>query len=506
MISTLLNISRQANLDSITESRHLLKKILIMTGMSVKKQQNILLVFSELMTNSVEHGIASFFKVTFSRMTHTWLLKLSYNGKEFNPFEQDLFSLDDVYCLENESGRGCFLAKQLTDLVNYECIEGVNHVQLEWNRPNNTSKKKLLVVCDDHFTTQVIKAMCKHDYSLETTNCAQRALEKLETGKFDLILSDLQMPDMNGLEFRIKLLLNDSLSSVPFLFMTGESDLEMIDQAIHLEVDAVIHKPLTKNLLIQSLNRAWIRSQQLKVSYSKKVDEKIIASLPINVPATSHGWEFVHASRNTGAGGGDFCTFKESASSSSFLLADIMGHDETAKFFALSYFGFLRGFCASYEEVDGKKLIESINKIAHDDPLFSQTMLTTIACNFYPSGKIKLTNAGHVQPLLISPDNIQTISESDMVPGLMADVTFSEKTYEIKSEERLVFLTDGFFESAGSPHARKALEIEMTNVLKATLEEPLKLALDKIMQEFDRIVGSPCPDDVFIMLAEHTKH
>ncbi len=70
-------------------------------------------------------------------------------------------------------------------------------------------------------------------------------LEVLRTSKVDLILSDINMPSMDGLEFLRQLRAQDLAPGVPVVMITTESSEEHVKQAIQSGAQGYIRKPFT---------------------------------------------------------------------------------------------------------------------------------------------------------------------------------------------------------------------------------------------------------------------
>lgn len=108
---------------------------------------------------------------------------------------------------------------------------------------------------------------------------AQTALGILETEQFDIIVSDYQMPDMNGIEFLMELRSNGD--DTPFILFTGRGREEVAIKALNLGADFYIQKGGTapvqfgelKNAIVQVVDRAHAtrelkkRNRELRMLY-----------------------------------------------------------------------------------------------------------------------------------------------------------------------------------------------------------------------------------------------
>ena len=79
------------------------------------------------------------------------------------------------------------------------------------------------------------------------------ALEKLKTNKVGLILSDINMPTMDGIEFLSRLKADEGLKSVPILMVTTEGSRARVLQALELGAAGYVRKPFTAEQIKEKL-------------------------------------------------------------------------------------------------------------------------------------------------------------------------------------------------------------------------------------------------------------
>ena len=114
------------------------------------------------------------------------------------------------------------------------------------------ARECILVVddCQDNlFLMQLI--LENQDYQVEIADSGAEALRKMNCQKFDLILLDLMMPQMNGYEV-IKYIRNDNLPFVP-IFLVTANNYVTIQQAVTAGANGVIYKPLDINILLSEV-------------------------------------------------------------------------------------------------------------------------------------------------------------------------------------------------------------------------------------------------------------
>ena len=88
-------------------------------------------------------------------------------------------------------------------------------------------------------------------YDLHCESTPEDTLRFLESNQPDLILMDIEMPDMDGYE--LARLIKRSRNSAPILFITANSDREYLDKAINEGAAGLLIKPLRRNQLLEKL-------------------------------------------------------------------------------------------------------------------------------------------------------------------------------------------------------------------------------------------------------------
>lgn len=108
----------------------------------------------------------------------------------------------------------------------------------------------ILYIEDDQITQHKLKNILERYFSkVILASNGEDAFEKIKTEpKIDLIISDINMPKMDGLEFLEEL--RKSNSSIPFIFVTARDEPDKMLKAIQLDIDNYILKPINlQNLL-----------------------------------------------------------------------------------------------------------------------------------------------------------------------------------------------------------------------------------------------------------------
>ena len=122
---------------------------------------------------------------------------------------------------------------------------------------------KILVVDDFSTMRRIIKNLLR-DLGFNNTDEADdglTALPMLKTGKYDLLVTDWNMPGMQGIDLlkAVRAEADENLKNIPVLMVTAEQKKEQIIEAAQAGVNGYIVKPFTALILKEKLEKIFAR-------------------------------------------------------------------------------------------------------------------------------------------------------------------------------------------------------------------------------------------------------
>jgi DNA-binding response OmpR family regulator len=132
-----------------------------------------------------------------------------------------------------------------------------NHQEEKILQPSKTTEAKVVILDDDKLTLKLLRTILEPwGLQVTTVNNPMEIWHELETVNPDLLILDVQMPDIDGIEL-CQTLRNDSRwTSLPVLFLTGHRDAETIQQVFTVGADDYVNKPIVApELIIRIFNR-----------------------------------------------------------------------------------------------------------------------------------------------------------------------------------------------------------------------------------------------------------
>jgi len=120
---------------------------------------------------------------------------------------------------------------------------------------------KILIVDDFSTMRRIIKNLLR-DLGFNNTSEAddgQTALPMLQSGNFDFLVTDWNMPGMTGIDLLKTVRADEKLAALPVLLVTAEQKREQIVEAAQAGVNGYIVKPFTAEVLKEKIGKIFER-------------------------------------------------------------------------------------------------------------------------------------------------------------------------------------------------------------------------------------------------------
>lgn len=120
---------------------------------------------------------------------------------------------------------------------------------------------KILIVDDFSTMRRIIKNLLRDlgFSNIEEADDGTTALPMLQSGDFDFVVTDWNMPGMQGIDLLRAIRADDELKDIPVLMVTAEAKREQIIEAAQAGVNGYIVKPFTAATLKEKLDKVFER-------------------------------------------------------------------------------------------------------------------------------------------------------------------------------------------------------------------------------------------------------
>ncbi|SEB35453.1 His Kinase A (phospho-acceptor) domain-containing protein [Tenacibaculum sp. MAR_2009_124] len=134
-------------------------------------------------------------------------------------------------------------------------------------------KNRLLIVEDNPYMVDYYEKVLSKEYQCDFVFNGVEGIDKLKNNKYHLVISDLMMPKMNGIEFRQEMrgVLKDN--NTPFIMVTALDYEENKVEAFNIGVDDYVVKPFSKSELLARIN-CLIENKQRREEWNKLENEE----------------------------------------------------------------------------------------------------------------------------------------------------------------------------------------------------------------------------------------
>jgi len=165
--------------------------------------------------------------------------------------------MDGYVDVESTIGKGSNFKVFLPYSTNPEKIKQIKKHTKKVEIPENVAQISVLIAEDNEFNQIVAKESLENfssKFKVDIADNGRIAIEKLNKNNYDLILMDIQMPEMDGLEttkqIRKRL---DEKKNIPIVAMTAHAMTQDIEKSFKVGMDDYISKPFVVNVLVDKI-------------------------------------------------------------------------------------------------------------------------------------------------------------------------------------------------------------------------------------------------------------
>jgi len=130
-----------------------------------------------------------------------------------------------------------------------------------------TSKKILLVENDQQTRQEISQILQIENYTTIQAADSVDALKIMDRLKPDLIISDILLPNIDGIQFYKKVREKQSWVTIPFIFLANQNTLDQIRKGKELGVEDYLIKPVEAEDLIRTIQGKLLRAAELEVAH-----------------------------------------------------------------------------------------------------------------------------------------------------------------------------------------------------------------------------------------------
>jgi signal transduction histidine kinase/CheY-like chemotaxis protein len=334
----------------------------------------------------------------------------------------------------------------------------------------STGSRERVLLADDNadMRTYVTGLLAPH-VDIVAVADGQEALEALRSGpRFDLVLSDVMMPRMDGMQLLAAIRSSEQLRRTPVVLLSARAGQEAAVEALEGGADDYVIKPFTAPELIarvrSTLELARVRTEEAarEREYAQRMQElyahqRTVAEtlqrslLPGRLPTEPYlaiAGHYAPSERTARVGGDWYDAVVLDDGSVVLTIGDVAGHGLAAA----ATMGQLRSAARSYAlraESAGAMLV-ALNKLVYgfEDP----SMVTCQVVWIDPQRRrMRLASAGHPPAMLLDRESatVRQVSAAGPPLGVVHGATWTTTEHQLAPDELVVLYTDGLIERRG---------------------------------------------------------
>ncbi|MBI5756153.1 MAG: SpoIIE family protein phosphatase [Nitrospirae bacterium] len=385
---------------------------------------------------------------------------------------------------------------------------------------NPGNRYKILIADDDPTIQRLLRDFLNNlGYEAASVMDGCRAITELEKNHYDLLLSDIVMPCMDGIELIKSVRSMDRYNNLPVILLSGKNDPVTKVNAFAALADDYVVKPFDFDELtarIQTQLRLKKLQEELEeknrqlghrnlelethLDVARHFQQQI---LPLNTKDI-YGLKirsFYQPIDKVGGDIFDIVPFKNGRVG--IFIGDVSGHGVPAVF--LNIMLKMAFQTAVRDEIQPNKVLEKINSILQSF-MHDENFITAIYAMFDTNNKLLyLASAGHPNGIIIRAGNkrIETINSKGICIGIMDNVSYEAKAVRLWPGDRIIFYTDGVIEIKNTKGGILGTEGLSDIAGRSSENNDMDKMLSRIVDEMYRFsTGKTFEDDITILCLE----
>lgn len=385
-------------------------------------------------------------------------------------------------------------------LTNADFEPAVPAVSSEPARPGARGRgRAILIVEDNDDLRDYMRAIFdRQGYRVGEAADGQAGLEALPGFRPDLIITDLMLPRVSGIDMIGRVRKHPDYRTVPILLLTARADDQTKQEAHEAGADAYLAKPFDESELLAIIRnllslKAREKELELDLAQARRIQENL---LPQSLPVVQ-GLRLASFYRPMDKVGGDLYDFIKMVDGSlGIFVGDVSGHGIPAALLASAVKMTLEAFgTRTYSPAE---LLKFMN-----ESLYGRTADNFLSCScglILPDHRqVIYAQGGHPPAILIRDGEVHWHEAQGTWLGITPEVSFEEHVIDIQKGDRLILYTDGIVE-AMNPGEEMFGEERLAQSCLRYNRDPLKEQLENIVEEVFEFQGTGAvADDITLI-------
>lgn len=373
-----------------------------------------------------------------------------------------------------------------------------------------------IIIVDDNATNQIIIKAILNKEGYEDLKIASSAMELYDIldidsectaeTNVDLILMDMMMPEIDGLEACKRILQVERFKDVPIIFVTALGDSNKMAEALDAGASDYVMKPINKMELLARIRSSLRLKQEIdwhkerdkqmkaKLELAKKVQRNVL-SQPINDDNIAVNAVYQPSSELAG----DFYAwYRIDESRYGVILLDMMGHGISSSLVCMYISSVLKDTIKRITEPDlvMQELNRYMNQLYKKEELLNYYFTAIYLVLDTKNRIIEYVNAGHPPGKVLTGGQVTLLTEGCCAIGLFDRIEIQKGVIPYDEPMKIFLYTDGLSESIGDD------EVNLDSLIEhLAREEPSEHAsiVSGFVSEYNNEIQK---DDICLVMIE----
>jgi serine phosphatase RsbU (regulator of sigma subunit) len=315
----------------------------------------------------------------------------------------------------------------------------------------------ILIVDDNPANVEIFEMrLAANNYEIITASDGKAGLAMAQELLPDLILLDIMMPKMDGVEVCRRLRADSSLPFMPIIMVTAKTDSKDVVAGLEAGADEYLTKPVNhaalvarvKSMLRIKLLHDTVIEQSAQLQGQLKTATRIQSLFWPEIPdleGGSHIW--AKAIPAAYVSGDLYDVIPLPDGSLMAYIADVSDKGVPAALVMAALSTKIRSEARNQYEIDA--LLQTVNNSTYNLTSEEGFFATIVIARYWPqNGKMQLSIGGHLQPLWIAENDIRNLPQINGISlGVTRDVAYEKKEISLAPGESILLFTDGVIEA-----------------------------------------------------------
>mgnify|MGYP001811997742 FL=1 len=315
----------------------------------------------------------------------------------------------------------------------------------------------ILIVEDNPASLEIMQVRLEASgYQVVTAADGEEGLATAQSSLPDLILLDVMMPKMDGLEVCRRLKSDTRLPFMPIIMVTAKTDTKDVIAGLEAGGDEYLAKPVDHGSLVARV-KSMLRIKELHdtvIEQSTMMEHQLETASKIqtlfwpDLPKPRGGIQTWAVSQPASYVGGDFYDAITLADESVLAyVADVSGKGVPAALIMAAVSTKIRAEASLQHDLN--LILQAVNGAMYELASTEGYFTTLLLLKYWPERRrIQMVRAGHINPILVSANKVREISHLKGVSlGVMEEVEYEIEELILEPGESLLLFSDGVTEA-----------------------------------------------------------